>query len=95
MKFVVYGMLVLLTVLHQSYRFVTGDRLLLGFLPEELAWQAGVSLGAAATWLVAALYAWPADDDYSPAGVPAPVLAAAATLPDSDETTDDGAEAGQ
>lgn len=63
MRLVIWGLLLLLTVMHQSYRYFTGDRLLAGFLPEELAWQAVVSLGAAFTWFLATQFAWPADDE--------------------------------
>lgn len=67
MRYVVFGMLLILMVLHQSGIAADSKTLLFGFLPAGLAFQMGISLAAGATWLFAALFAWPVDDE-DPAG---------------------------
>jgi hypothetical protein len=59
MRYVVWGLLVALVVLHQSGIASDSTQLLFGFLPAGLAFHIGISLAAGATWLLATLYAWP------------------------------------
>ncbi|MBT4864068.1 MAG: hypothetical protein HON53_02965 [Planctomycetaceae bacterium] len=62
MRYVVWGLLLILVVLHQSGIAIDSTKLLFGFLPEGLAVHIGISLAAGATWLLATLYAWPIDE---------------------------------
>jgi hypothetical protein len=62
MRYVVWGLLLSLAVLHQSGIASDSTHLLFGFLPTGLAFHIGISLAAGATWLLATLYAWPIDD---------------------------------
>lgn len=66
MKKLVYGLLILLAVLHQDFWWWdTYDPLVFGFIPIGLAYHAGVSLAAAILWALAIRHCWPAgvDDD--------------------------------
>ena len=58
-----WGLFVLLLVLHHDWWFWTDGRLLFGFLPIGLAYQILISLAAAALWGWAAFYAWPREMD--------------------------------
>ncbi len=59
MKNVVWGLVVLLVVLHQDVWFWDDDQtLFFGFLPIGLAYP-GLSVAAAVTWFLATKYAWP------------------------------------
>ena len=61
MKKAVYGLIVLLAVLHQDFWWWDdSDTLLMGFLPITLAYHAFVSLAAGILWALAAHYCWPA-----------------------------------
>ncbi len=62
MQKVVWGLVLLLIVLHQDLWFWTDERLVFGFLPIGLAWHMGISLGASLTWLLATWFCWPADN---------------------------------
>ena len=59
MRYVVWGLVLLLTVLHQDLWNWNNDRLVLGFIPLTLAYHAGISIAASIVWLMAALTAWP------------------------------------
>ena len=59
MKFVVWGLVLLLVVIHQDIWFWNDDRLVLGFLPITLAWHGGISLAAGLVWFLAIQFAWP------------------------------------
>ncbi len=60
MKIVVFGLIVLLAVAHQSYWWWDGsDFLVLGFVPVGLAYHAGVSITAATLWAMAVKFCWP------------------------------------
>jgi len=64
MKFVVYGLIVVLAVSHQDFWW--WDRyepLMLGFIPISLAYHACVSIAAAVLWALAVRYCWPEDAD--------------------------------
>jgi hypothetical protein len=52
----------LLIVAQQDYWQWSNTSLLFGFLPYSLAWHMGVSLAAAACWLVITQVAWPSDE---------------------------------
>ena len=64
MKFVVYGLICLLAIVHQDYWLWDRiDPLILGFIPIGLAYQAGVSVVAAILWALAVKFCWPTDVD--------------------------------
>ncbi len=58
----VWLLVLALVVLHQDVWNWGNGRLIAGFLPVGLAYHMGISLAAAGVWLLAALYAWPADE---------------------------------
>jgi hypothetical protein len=59
MKYVVWGLVFALIVLHQDNWLWEDGTLVFGFLPIALLYHAGISLAAALTWLLATKYAWP------------------------------------
>ncbi len=66
MRGLVYGLIVVLAVLHQDFWWWDRiDPLVFGFIPIGLAYHAGVSMAAAGLWALAVKYCWPAnlDDD--------------------------------
>ncbi len=65
MKFVVWGLVLLLVVIHQDVWNWNNDRLVFGFLPVTLAYHACISIGASVAWFLAINFAWPEglDDD--------------------------------
>ena len=65
MKYVVWGLVVLLMILHQDVWFWNDDRLIFGFMPITLMYHAGISIGASITWYLATLYAWPQFEEVS------------------------------
>ena len=61
MKRLVYGLIVLLAILHQDFWWWDRiDPLFFGFIPLGLAYHAGVSIVAAMLWAMAVKYCWPA-----------------------------------
>lgn len=63
MNKVVWGLVVLLIILHQDNWLWDNDTLVFGFMPITLLWHAGISLGAGFTWLLATKFAWPVQED--------------------------------
>lgn len=61
MKFLVWGLVLVLAVLHQDVWFWDDDRLVAGFVPVVLAWHMGISLAAGITWWLATIFCWPTD----------------------------------
>ena len=61
--FLVWGLVLLLLILHQDNWFWDDKTLVLGFMPIGLLYHAGISVGAAITWYLATLFAWPEDID--------------------------------
>jgi hypothetical protein len=73
MKKVVWGLVVLLAILHQDFWF--WDRiepLIFGFTPIGLAYHVGISLAAAAAWALATVYCWPHELEVTDADSAAP-----------------------
>ena len=66
MKYVVWGLVLLLVVIHQDVWNWDNDRLVLGFLPVTLAYHACISLGAGIVWFLAINFAWPQGLDDEP-----------------------------
>lgn len=66
MFFVVWGLVLLLVILHQDNWFWDNGTLVFGFMPVALLYHACISIGAGITWFLATRFAWPeylADDD--------------------------------
>ncbi len=62
---IIAGLVLLLLILHQDNWFWTDGTLVFGFMPIGLAWHAGISIAATATWLLASKIAWPKDEQFS------------------------------
>ncbi len=59
---IVFGLIVLLGVLHQDFWWRADHRTLVaGFLPVSLAYHVGVSIAASALWGLACYHCWPTD----------------------------------
>jgi hypothetical protein len=59
MKFVVWGLVLLLVVLHQDVWNWNNDKLVFGFIPMTLAYHACISIAASVVWFIATIVAWP------------------------------------
>lgn len=80
MNKVVWGLVVLLILLHQDIWFWDNRTLLFGFMPIGLAYHLGISLAAAFTWYLATIYCWPDE------------LEEVSSANEADETQSGGAE---
>lgn len=59
MRYAIYGLVVLLIVIHQD-NWLWGDKsLIFGFMPITLLYHAGISVGAGIVWFLATKFAWP------------------------------------
>ena len=67
MRIVIWGLVLLLLILHQDNWFWDDDRLVMGFMPIGLFYHACLSIAASVTWLLATKFVWPAElqDDSS------------------------------
>lgn len=63
MHFVVWGLVILLLLIHQDFWFWDDPTLVFGFMPVTLLYHAGISVAASITWYLATVFAWPLDDD--------------------------------
>ncbi|MFG0332194.1 MAG: DUF3311 domain-containing protein [Maioricimonas sp. JB049] len=59
MRYVVWGMIVLLIIVHQDIWFWDDPSLVFGFMPIGLLYHATISVLAAFTWYLATIFAWP------------------------------------
>ncbi|MDB4639998.1 DUF3311 domain-containing protein [Pirellulaceae bacterium] len=59
MKNVVWGLVILLIILHQDFWFWENDYAVFGFIPMGLFYHAMISVGAGITWYLATVFAWP------------------------------------
>ena len=59
MKYVVWGLILSLVVIHQDIWNWDNESLVFGFVPITLAYHAGISIAASVVWLIAATMAWP------------------------------------
>ncbi len=66
MKKVIWGLVILLVILHQDIWFWDDGRLVFGFIPVTLLYHSSISLAAGFVWFLATIYAWPVDTDSSP-----------------------------
>jgi hypothetical protein len=63
-KKIVYGLILLLGVLHQDFwNWHHHEPMLFGFIPVGLAWHAGISVAAGVIAFLAVRYCWPDDVD--------------------------------
>jgi Protein of unknown function (DUF3311) len=63
MRTAVWGLILLLIVLHQDFWFRDDATIVCGFVPVGLAYHIGLSLAAAGVWFLATKYAWPVEDE--------------------------------
>jgi len=64
MKIIVYGLILLLLILHQDFWFWdNSETLVFGFIPIGLAYHAGVSVAACVLWALAVRFCWPSGVD--------------------------------
>lgn len=61
MRYVVWGLILLLAILHQDIWFWSEDWLVFGFMPVTLLYHAGISVAAGFCWWLATIFAWPED----------------------------------
>lgn len=61
MRKTVWGLVLLLGILHYDFWLWDSKTIVFGFLPIGLAWQAGISIAAAVTWALIVRFAWPSD----------------------------------
>jgi hypothetical protein len=59
MRYAIYGLVVLLIIIHQDNWLWDDTRLIFGFMPITLLYHAGISMGAATVWFLATKFAWP------------------------------------
>lgn len=59
--YIIWGLVLLLVILHQDNWLWNNDYLVLGFIPIGLFFHACLSVAASATWFLATRIAWPAD----------------------------------
>ena len=58
-KLVIICLVILLIILHHDVWNWDNKEPVFGFMPMELLWQAGISIGAGVTWFLATKIAWP------------------------------------
>ena len=56
---IIYGLAILLAILHQDFWLWDNQSLVFGFLPIGLAYHVVFSILASAVWALAVLFAWP------------------------------------
>ncbi|TWT87440.1 hypothetical protein Mal64_29790 [Pseudobythopirellula maris] len=68
MRMVVWGLVLLLLVLHQDIWFWNDGTLVFGFMPIALFFHACISIAASVTWFMATKFCWPTgvDDALAP-----------------------------
>ena len=59
MRRLVWGLVILLAILHYDFWYWEDEHLVLGFMPVGLAYHAGLSLVAALAWALVIHHAWP------------------------------------
>jgi hypothetical protein len=72
MKKVIWGMVILLLILHQDNWLWENTTLVFGFMPIGLLYHAGISMVAAFTWFLATQFAWPEFASEEAAAEPTP-----------------------
>ncbi len=59
MRYVVWGLVLLLVIVHQDVWYWNDATLVFGFMPITLLFHAGISLSAAVVWYMAIIFCWP------------------------------------
>lgn len=69
MKYLVWGLVLLLIVLHHDYWNWENGSLVLGFVPHTLFYHACISVASGFVWWLATKFSWPTgvDDEETPA----------------------------
>ena len=62
MKYAVWGLVLLLAILHHDLWFWEDSTLVAGIMPIGLCYHACLSLAAAVVWYLATKFVWPFDD---------------------------------
>lgn len=62
-KYLIWGLVLVLIILHQDNWLWNDGTLVLGFIPIGLFYHACISVAASATWFLATKLAWPEDLD--------------------------------
>lgn len=65
-----WGFVLLVTVLHVDLWWWDSTAIVLGFVPLTLAWQVGITLGAALAWWLVMTFAWPKGVEEWASGAP-------------------------
>jgi hypothetical protein len=65
MKYLVWGLVLVLIILHQDIWNWDNDRLVMGVVPVTLAYHAGISIAASIAWFMMIQFAWPLPDGNS------------------------------
>ena len=63
MKYLVWGLVILLIILHQDDWNWSNKTLVFGFMPITLLYHAGISIAAGVTWWLATKFCWPLDEE--------------------------------
>lgn len=58
-RILIWGLVLLLVILHHDLWNWNNDRLVFGFMPATLAYHAGISIAASVVWFLATKFAWP------------------------------------
>ena len=60
-RWIIYGLVVVLALLHQDFWFWDDSTLVFGFMPVGLFYHALYSIAAACLWAAAVKWAWPSE----------------------------------
>ena len=60
-RWIIYGLVVVLALLHQDFWFWDDPTLVFGFMPVGLFYHALYSIAAACLWAAAVKWAWPSE----------------------------------
>jgi len=74
-KWIIIGLVILLIILHHDVWNWDNKEPVFGFMPVALLWQAGISIGAGATWFLATKIAWPEFDEVEEVAATEPAVA--------------------
>lgn len=74
-KWIIIGLVILLIILHHDVWNWDNKEPVFGFMPMALLWQAGISIGAGATWFLATKIAWPEFEEDEGVAAMEPVVA--------------------
>lgn len=59
MRYFVWGLVVLLIILHQDFWLWEDTHLVFGFMPVTLMYHVSISIAAAVVWFLAINFCWP------------------------------------